>query len=115
MGEMKRFWVDFVEGRISVPAMLARTKEQPELLDWLTSIADPKFETCVVQVDIDEDGYKTYTPIWYPFDASLQIVAYIHNAHGHSTLGRYLNIHGCFSKVMTTAFPDDGIVVDKNS
>lgn len=45
MDDMKHFWVSFVEGRISVPEMLALTKERPELLDWLTSIADPKFKT----------------------------------------------------------------------
>lgn len=113
MDEMKRFWVDFAEGRISVPEMLARTEERPELLDWLTGIADPKFKTYVNQKETDEDFHSLYTPREYPFDARLQIVTDIHEAKGHSKLGRYLNIHGYFSKVLTTAFPDDGIVVDK--
>lgn len=113
MDEMKRFWIDFVEGRISVPEMLRQTEEKPELLDWLTSIADPKFKTYTVQKETVEGFYPRYTPIEHPFDAKLQIQVYVYEGQGGggSELGRHLNIHGYFSQVITTAFPDDGIVV----
>lgn len=114
MAEMKQFWIDFVEGRITVPEMVARTEAEPVLLEWLTSIAAPKFKTYVTQTETDEDGYKTYTPICHPFDAKLQIEVYVHKGEGSgSKLGRYLNIHSYFSTVLTTAFPDDKIIVDQ--
>lgn len=115
MDEMKRFWVEFVEGKIDVPEMLLWTEEKPELLDWLTSIADPKFKTYTTQKETDEGFYSIHTPIEHPFDAKLQIQVYVYEGQGGggSKLGRYLNIHGYFSRVITTAFPDDGIVVDK--
>lgn len=108
--DMKNFWVSFVEGRISVPEMLAQTDEEPALLDWLTDIADSQFITYTLQRD--DDGEKNATQVANPFDAKLQIQTYVHEGHG-SRLGRYLNIHGYFSRVLTAAFPDDGIVVDK--
>ena len=112
MDEMKYFWVSFVEGRISVPEMLARTEEKEELLDWLTRIADGKFKTVLIQKETDEDGYTTYTPMEFPFDAKLQIRADVYEGNG-GKLGRYLNIHSMFAKVLTTAFPEDGIVTDQ--
>jgi hypothetical protein len=30
---MKQFWIDFAEGRITVPEMLERTTAEPALLD----------------------------------------------------------------------------------
>lgn len=48
----------------------------------------------------------------FPFDAKLQIQVYVYEGLG-SKLGRYLNIHGYFSRVLTDAFPDDGIIVDQ--
>ena len=113
MDEIKRFWIDFVEGRITVPEMVARTEAEPALLDWLTSIADPKFKTYTTQ-KVEGNILTNYVLVERPFDAKLQIEDYVHKGQGGSCkLGRYLNIHGCFSRVLTTAFPDDGIVVDQ--
>ena len=108
----KQFWVDFVEGRIDVPAMLAETEKRPELLDWLTGIADPKFKTVVVHKGTDEGGFPTYTPEELPFDAKMEIEEDIHKDPG-GQLGKFLNIHSMFSRIMTTAFPTDGIVIDQ--
>ena len=109
----KRFWIDFAEGRISVPEMLERTEAEPALLDWLTKIADPKFKTTVSTIEIDEDGDKNYIHFDQPFDAKLQIYEYIYSGFASGKLGRYLNVHGYFSRILTTAFPEDGIVVDQ--
>ena len=112
MDERKQFWIDFVEGRISVPEMVARTEERPELLDWLTGIADPKFKTHTTR-KTDNNLLSDYVYVENPFDAKLQIEVYVHKGQGASCqLGRYLNIHGYFSRVLTMAFPDEGIVVD---
>lgn len=108
----KQFWVDFAEGRIDVPAMLAETEKRPELLDWLTGVADPKFKTVVVHKGTDEGGFPTYTPEELPFDAKLEIEEDIHKDPG-GQLGKFLNIHSMFSRIMTTAFPEDGIVIDQ--
>lgn len=111
MADQKQFWVDFAEGRIDVPAMLAETEKRPELLDWLTSIADPKFKTVVVHRETDEDGYTTFTPEELPFDAKLYLKVEM-EAVRSCMLGRHLNIHYLFSRILMTAFPDDGIVMD---
>ena len=103
----KRFWIDFVEGRISVPEMLERTEAEPALLDWLTKIADPKFKTTVSTIEIDEDGDKNYIHFDQPFDAKLQIYAYVYSGVASGKLGRYLNVHGYFSRILTTAFPEE--------
>ena len=111
MDEIKRFWVDFAEGRITVPDMLDRTEAEPALLDWLTNIADSKFRTYTTK-KIEEENLTNYVTEEHPFHAKLQIEEFVHKGHG-SKLGRYLNIHSYFSRVLTTAFPDDGIVVDQ--
>lgn len=111
MDEKKQFWVDFAEGRVTVPQMLARTEAQPGLLDWLTEIADPKFKTVTVLKETDEDGYSTYTPTEHPFDARLQIKTEMEGART-GDLGRHLNLHSLFSRILMTAFPEEGIVED---
>lgn len=107
----KQFWVDFAEGRISVPEMLARTAADPGLLDWLTGIAGPEFKTVVVHKGTDENGCPTFTPEELPFDAMMNIRIEIREGQG-GMLGRYLNIHSMFSRILMTAFPEDGIVMD---
>ncbi|MBQ8834276.1 MAG: hypothetical protein IJ001_05060 [Oscillospiraceae bacterium] len=114
MDEMKKYWVDFAEGKISVSEMLKQTEERPELLEWLTKIADPKFKTYTTQTEIGKDFYVCHPPIEHPFNAKLQIQVYVYEGQGsRSRLGRYLNVHSLFSRVITTAFPDDAIAVDK--
>ena len=107
----KQFWVDFAEGRIDVPGMLAETEKRPELLDWLTDIAGPEFKTVVVHRGTDENGYPTFTPEELAFDAKMSIRIEIREGQG-GMLGRYLNIHSMFSQILMTAFPEDGIVMD---
>ena len=110
MGEIKNFWINFVEGRISVPAMLRETEKRPELLDWLTSAAGPECKTYCHRGDQAEGA----APEVVPFDAALQIRVCIHDDRGGDTLlSRYLNIHDCFSRVLTGAFPEEGIQVDR--
>ena len=44
MIEIKKYLIDFAEGRISVSDFIEYSKEHPEILDFLTNIADPKFK-----------------------------------------------------------------------
>jgi hypothetical protein len=113
MEQMKQFWVDFVEGRITVPEMLERTDAEPALLDWLTGIAPSHCKTLVVHEVIDEDGWPSYPVEELPFDAKLQIHEYVYRKNGSTTLGKYLNIHGYFSRIMMEVFPEDEIVRDE--
>ena len=113
MEQVKQFWVDFVEGRITVPMMLEQTEAEPALLDWLTSIAASHFKTLVVHKVIDEDGWPSFPTEELPFDAKIQIQEYVYKKNGHTKLGKHLNIHGYFSRVVMEAFPEDGITRDQ--
>ena len=111
MIEIKKYLIDFAEGKISVPDFIEYSKEHPEILDFLTNIADSKFKTTIVHKEIGDDGWPRYIPEELPFDAKLHIDTELNDTGG--VLGKYLNIHGLFSRVLVTAFPDDNIVIDE--
>ena len=111
MIEIKKYLIDFAEGRISVSDFIKYTKEHPEILDFLTNIADPKFKTTIVHKRIGDNGYPQYIPEELPFDAKLDLQEELKKSGG--MLGKHLNIHGLFSKVLVTAFPNDKIVIDE--
>lgn len=111
MIEIKKYLIDFVEGKISVPDFIEYSKEHPEILDFLTNIADPKFKTTIVHKKIGDNGWPQYIPEELPFDAKLYLQEELKTSGG--ILGKYLNIHGLFSNVLVTAFPNDNIVIDE--
>jgi len=111
MIEIKKYLIDFAEGKINVSDFIEYSKEHPEILDFLTNVADPKFKTTVVHKEIGDDGWPRYIPEELPFDAKLHIDTELNDTGG--VLGKYLNIHGLFSRVLVTAFPDDNIVIDE--
>ena len=111
MIEIKKYLIDFAEGRISVPDFIKYSNEHPEILDFLTNIADPKFRTTIVHKKIGDDGWPQYIPEELPFDAKLDLQEELKTGGG--ILGKYLNIHGVFSNVLVTAFPNDNIVIDE--
>lgn len=109
--DIKSYLIDFAEGRISVPDFIYYSKEHPEILDFLTNIADPKFKTTIVHKTIGENGMPQYVAEELPFDAKLFIDE--QRKRVHNSLGLHLNIHGLFSSVLVTAFPNDNIVIDQ--
>ncbi len=111
MIEIKKYLIDFAEGRISTPDFIKYSQEHPEILDFLTKIADPKFKTTVVHKTIGENGMPQYVAEELSFDAKLFIDEQRKRANG--SLELHLNIHGLFSSVLVTAFPDYNIVVDE--
>ena len=111
MIEIKKYLIDFAEGRISVPDFIKYSEEHSEILDFLTNIADSKFKTIIVHKKIGDNGYPQYIPEELPFDAKLGLQEELKTSGG--MLGKYLNIHGLFSNVLVTAFPDDNIVIDE--
>ena len=111
MIDIKKYLIDFAEGRISVPEFIKYSQEHPEILDFLTNIADPKFKTTVVHKTIGENGMPQYVAEELSFDAKLFINEQTKRANG--SLGLHLNIHDLFSKVLVTAFPNDKIVIDE--
>lgn len=111
MIKIKQYLIDFAEGRISVSDFIQYSKEHPEILDFLTNIADPKFKTTIVHKKIGDNGWPQYISEELPFDAKLFLQKELEQSGG--MLGKYLNIHGLFSKVLTTAFPNDNIIIDE--
>lgn len=111
MIEIKKYLIDFAEGRISVPDFIEYSKEHPEMLDFLTNIADPKFKTTIVHKKIGDNGWPQYIAEELPFNAKLFMQKELESSGG--MLGKYLNIHDLFSKVLVTAFPNDNIVIDE--
>lgn len=111
MIEIKKYLIDFAEGRISVPDFIKYSQDHPEILDFLTNIADPKFKTTVVHKTIGENGWPQYVAEELSFDAKLCIDE--ETKRENSSLGLHLNIHALFSNVLVTAFPNDNIVIDE--
>lgn len=111
MKNIKSYLIDFAEGRITVPEFLEYCEEHIEVLNYLTQIADPKFKNHITRRSINERGYPQYTVEELPFDAYLNLQQQLSSRGGN--LGKYLNIHGLFSRVLVTAFPDEKIVIDQ--
>lgn len=111
MENIKSYLIEFAEGRVGVPEFLEYCKKNPEVLDYLTNIADSTFKTCVIHRSIDEKGCLEYTNEEREFDAKLFIDEELKSKIGN--LGIYLNIHHLFSNVLITAFPNDNIVMDE--
>lgn len=111
MIDIKKYWIDFVEGRISVPDFIEYTKIHSEVLDFLTDIADKeRFKTYVTHKIEGPNGYPEYIQDELPFDAKLSLQRFLGEP---GMLGNYLNIHYRFSVVFTAAFPDENITIDQ--
>ena len=108
---IKSYLIEFAEGRVGVPEFLEYCKKNPEVLDYLTNIADPTFKTGIVHKKIGEDGWPQYISEELPFNAKLFIDE--QTKRERSTLAKHLNIHHLFSSVLITAFPNDNIVMDE--
>lgn len=109
---MKQFWIDFAEGRISVPKMLERTTAEPALLDWFNTIVPEGTLTAVVHRETDETGYTRYSAENVPFTVQIMLREELAKG-GRSNLAHNLNIHSCLSGILVRAFPEDGITIDE--
>ena len=109
---MKQFWIDFAEGRISVPEMLERTTAEPALLDWFNTIVPEGTLTAVVHRETDETGYTRYSAENVPFTVQIMLREELAKG-GPSNLAHNLNIHSCLSGILAEAFPEDGITIDE--
>lgn len=109
---MKQFWIDFAEGRISVPEMLERTTAEPALLDWFNTIVPEGTLTAVVHRETDETGYTRYSAENVPFTVQIMLREELAKG-GRSNLAHNLNIHSCLSGILVRAFPEDGITIDE--
>ena len=110
MEKLKLYLIDFSKGKIKVANFLTYCEEHPEVLDFLTNIADSKFKTTIVHKISNENGFAQYIPEELPFDAKLFLKEELKTSGG--MLGKFLNIHSLFSNVIATAYPNDNIVID---
>ena len=109
---MKQFWIDFAEGRITVPEMLERTTTEPALLDWFNTIVPEGTLTAVVHRETDETGYTRYSAENVPFTVQIMLREELAKG-GRSNLAHNLNIHSCLSGILVRVFPEDGITIDE--
>ena len=109
---MKQFWIDFAQGRITVPQMLEQTQNEPALLDWFNTIVPEGTMTAVVHRETDETGYTRYYAENVPFTVQIMLREELAKG-GRSHLAHNLNIHSCLSRILVAAFPEDGIVIDE--
>lgn len=109
---MKQFWIDFAEGRISVPEMLERTTAEPALLDWFNTIVPEGTLTAVIHRETDATGYTRYSAENVPFTVQIMLREELAKG-GRSNLAHNLNIHSCLSGILVRAFPEDGITIDE--
>ena len=73
MTDIKSYLIDFAEGRVKVPDFVEQCRQDPEILDFLTKIADPKFKTCITHKYTDENGFLKYRGEELPFDAKVDL------------------------------------------
>lgn len=111
MKDIKSYLIDFVEGRVSVPEFIEHCESHPELLDYLTSVADPETQSCNGHYEIDENGRYKFI-VDQPYNAKATI-EFLLNLNDPDTLGKYLNIHDHIARVLTATFPEEPIKVDQ--
>jgi len=106
----KKFWIDFVEGKISVEEMLCKIKENKNLIVWLNSIVSSDEKMSVVKEVVLDGGYKDFQIEMVEFETERYLEEELKSKN--TTLGTYLNIFSTFADIILKAFPNEKIKVD---
>ena len=112
MESYKSYLIDFVEGRVSAPEFIAHCEKHPEVLEYLTHVADPRTPCGNGHYEVGEDGKYIFI-VDEPYNASEVHRSILNAPTGGSILGLYLNVHGHIARVLTATFPNEGIKVDQ--
>ncbi len=106
----KKFWIDFVEGKISVEEMLCKIKENKKLVVWLNSIVSSDEKMCIVKKITNENDYKDFQMEMVEFEVERYLEEELKSKN--TTLGTYLNIFSTFADILLKAFPNEEFKVD---
>ena len=107
----KEFWIDFVEGKISVQEMLSAVKKNKNLLSWINKIVKPDEEMTLVEEIVLENGSKTFGYKTEHFEAGKYVENMLKTKK--TTLAKHLNIFSTFASILAEAYPNDNIKVDE--
>lgn len=106
----KRFWTDFVEGKISVEEMLCKIKENKKFIVWLNSIVGSDEKMSVVKEVVLDSGCKDFQIETIKFEVERYLEEELKSKN--TTLGTYLNIFSTFADILLKAFPNENFKVD---
>ncbi len=107
----KEFWIDFVEGKMSVQEMLTVVKKNKKLLSWINKKVKPDENMTLVEEVVLKNGSKKIEYKTEHFEAS----KYIENElkSKNTVLSKHLNIFSTFARILTEAYPNDNIKIDE--
>lgn len=131
MENIKKFLIDFIEGKIKPKEFILECEKNPKIFDWINSIV-PAGKTCYrvtqynnnrglppyikqdkennISVWIDSKGDIVIKQEAVPYDVRIVWDTNTFSAYGN--LGIQLNVHSTISKLITEVFPNDNIIID---
>ena len=106
----KKFWIDFVEGRVSVDEMLNKIKVNKKLIDWFDGIVSSDKKMSIVK-EVVGNGYKDFKieTVKFNLEGYLQEGLNLKD----TTLAKHLNIFSTIAEILVKAFPNDNIQIDQ--
>lgn len=107
----KTFWIDFVEGRISVDEMLHKIEENKNLVDWFGGIVSPDEKMYIVNNVVLNNGCDDAKIETMKFDLERYLQEQLKSRK--TTLAKHLNIFSTISHIVIKAFPNENIKVDE--
>lgn len=109
MEEIKKYVIDYVEGRIESKAFLESLHNDPQIMEWLQSIVPKDKLGYYDEIITREDG------TWYqktgPYCIK-DVIDSIWNRRGISFLENEMETFSVISRLMKEAFPDEEMQVD---
>ena len=131
--DYKKYVIDFVEGRLNAKEFIEYCEKNPQVLDWVQSIASKERKSYkVTRYDVkaswprtvheiskdimvwkDENDVVTAKQETVPFDISIAWEGWME--HGKSSdSGTQYNVHSGISDIVVEAFPNETINVSKS-
>lgn len=109
--EEKKFWVDFVEGKISVEEMLYKIKENKKLIMWLNNIVSSDEKMIIVKEHVLENNSNNFQIETVKFEVEKYLQEELKSKN--TNLAKCLNIFSTIADIIIKSFPYDNIKVDE--
>lgn len=106
----KQFWIDFVEGKISIEEMLCKIKKNKNLVNWFNKIVSPEEKMLIAKEKVFEGdvNISQYEQVDFELERFIQNELNFKNTR----LAKQLNIFSTIADIVIKAFPNDKINVD---